>query len=54
MKHLILSILAFNTFAIPIINRPEHVPVQDTVHEVLFWCDCGVSIHWKDLPLMEM
>ena len=45
---------AFTIFLLicPIFNykpiKPEEV---EPTKEVLFWCDCGAAIHWKDKPM---
>jgi len=39
----------------PLFNEEQaELPIESKTDEVLFWCDCGVVIHWRELPLKRI
>jgi len=36
------------------VNYEAPKEAKETVKEVPFWCDCGASIHWKDMMLTKI
>jgi hypothetical protein len=48
---------AFTIFLLiyPMLNSKAVKPKDaEPINEVLFWCDCGAAIHWKDRPIVKI
>ena len=46
-----LRITALVLLACPIFNIESEQPIKTEPNEIAFWCDCGVSIDWRMIPL---